>query len=80
MLWFGSGLLDDMEGKLKRDLLVWPGSIEDRNGRAESLKIQEMKWVFQPCQKGFNLLPFDVRLAGNRRRPLNFVSGGLKTR
>ena len=66
--------------KIETGFAGMAGFHRSRNGRAESLKIQEMKWVFQPCQKGFNLLPFDVRLAGNRRRPLNFVSGGLKTR
>jgi hypothetical protein len=37
-----SGLLDDMQGKLKWNLLVWPRSIKHRYRRAECFKIQKM--------------------------------------
>ena len=59
-------LADDVQGELKRDLLVGAGVIKQRDGRADGLKIQIADGIFKLAEKRGERGAVNVRLAGEQ--------------
>ena len=42
--------IDDVQRKLKRDVLIRPTAVEDRDRRAERLEVQKIERIFEPVE------------------------------
>ena len=71
MLGPGLRIPKDVQGELKRYLLVWAAVIEQRDRRAEGLEVEEANRVFELVEKGSERGAVYVWLAGEQSRALD---------
>jgi len=71
VLRLGPRRADHVQAELKRDLLIGPQAVEQRDRGAKGLEVQEMQRVFQPAQEFRERRVVDVRLAGDGARLLD---------
>ena len=73
LLGLHSRLVDDVQGKLKWNLFVWPCAVKQRNRRLECFKIQKVQRVLQSFQEGLDLGCLDERFPTDCHFPLNLL-------